>query len=159
MWLANCVYISEVHKIGSLVSKNVLYKLCNKRLKYVKFLKTVYWRSLVNKCKSRYGPVVYGAMGFYLFTGDVGVLLCFCSVGVGVLSSDLARWNYLVELWTVLSGKGRWLFLLLCYTGRIIFPLGFSPDVNVEFLVPLIMESLQTRCSLQRRFPHVCTEY
>ena len=75
MCLANCVYISEIHKIGSLVSKIVLYKLCNKRIKYVKFLKTVYWRSLVNQYKARYRLVVYGAMGFYLFTGDVGVRL------------------------------------------------------------------------------------
>ena len=53
-------------------------------------------------------------MGYYLFTVDAGVRFCFCSVGVGVLSYDLARRNYLVELWTVLSGKERCLFLLLC---------------------------------------------
>jgi len=36
----------------------MLHKLCNKRLKYVKFLKTVYWCALVNKYKSRYRLVV-----------------------------------------------------------------------------------------------------
>jgi len=71
--------------------KCYFFKLCNKRLKCVKFLKTVYWCSLVNKYKSRYRLVVYGAMGFYLFTGDVGVRVCFCSVGVGMLSYDFAR--------------------------------------------------------------------
>jgi hypothetical protein len=90
----------------------IFFKLCNKRLKCVKFLKTVYWCSLVNKYKSRYRLVVYGAMGFYLFTGDVGVRLCFCSVGVGALSYDFARLNYLVELWTVFSGKECCSFLL-----------------------------------------------
>jgi len=69
----------------------MLHKLCNKKLKYVKFLKRYIWCSLVNKYKSRYSLVVFGAMEFYLFTGDVGVRLCFCSVGVGVLSYDLMR--------------------------------------------------------------------
>jgi len=133
-------------------------KLCNKRLKYVKFLKTVYWCSLVNKYKSRYGLVVYCAVGLYLFTGDVGVSLCFCSVGVGVLSYGLVRWNYLVELWTVLSGKGPCLFLLLYCKGRIIFLLGFSPDVNNEFWFRCLW-SPYNRCSLRRRCPYVCTEY
>ena len=84
-----------------------------------KILKTVCWCSLVNKCKSRYRLVVCGVMGYYLFTVDAGVRFCFCSVGVGVLSYDLARRNYLVELWTVLSGKERCLFLLLCCKVRI----------------------------------------
>ena len=39
VWRANCVYVNWIHKTGSLVSKNMLYKLCNKKLKYVKFLK------------------------------------------------------------------------------------------------------------------------
>jgi len=57
-----------------------------------KILKKVYWCSLVNKYKSRYRLVVFGATEFYFFfTGDVGVRLCFCSVGVGVLSYDLTR--------------------------------------------------------------------
>jgi len=43
VWRANCVYISWIYKIGSLFSKKCyFFKLCNKRLKCVKFLKTVY---------------------------------------------------------------------------------------------------------------------
>jgi len=153
VWRASCAYINRIHKIGSLVSKNVLYKLCNKKLKYVKFLETVYWCSLVNKCKSHYRLVVYGAMGFYLFTGDVGIHLCFCSVGVDVLSHEIARWNYLVGLWTVLSGKECCLFLLCC-KGRISFPLGF-----VSWRGSVVYGVLTSRCSLQRRCPYVSTEY
>jgi len=41
--------------------------------------------------ESRYRLVVFGAMGYCIFTGDVGVVLCCCSVGVGLLSNDLAR--------------------------------------------------------------------
>jgi len=77
-------------KLGNCL-ENVLYKLCNKRSKYVKFLKTVYWCSIVNKYKSRYRLFIYGAMGFCLFNGDVEVRLCFCSVVMGALSHDLAR--------------------------------------------------------------------
>ena len=78
-------------KLDQFVSKIVLYNLCNKRFKYVKFLKRyigVHWLTHVS-------PVTLwlfvGVMVFYLFTGDVGVRLCFCSVGVGLLSYVLAR--------------------------------------------------------------------
>jgi len=43
------------------------------------------------KYESRYRLVVFGAMGYCIFTGGVGVLLCCCSVGVGVLSNYIAR--------------------------------------------------------------------
>jgi hypothetical protein len=39
VWRTNCVYNSGTHKIGSLVSDIVLHKLCNKKLKYITFLK------------------------------------------------------------------------------------------------------------------------
>ena len=42
------------------------------------------------KYESHYRLVVFGAMGYCIFTGD-GVRLCCCSVGVGVLPNDLAR--------------------------------------------------------------------
>jgi len=38
-------------------------------------------------------------------------VFCCCSIGVGVLSYDLARRNCPVELWIVLSGNVRCLFL------------------------------------------------
>jgi len=51
----------------------------------------VYSCSPFYKCKSRYCLVVFGAMGYYIITGDFGVRLLLCSVGVGVLSYDVAR--------------------------------------------------------------------
>ena len=39
------------------------------------------------KYESRYRLVVFGAMGYCTFTGDIGVCLCCLSVGVGVLSN------------------------------------------------------------------------
>ena len=45
----------------------------------------------IYKYESRYRLVVFGAMGYCIFTGDVGVRLCCCSMGLGVLSNDLAR--------------------------------------------------------------------
>jgi len=42
------------------------------------------------KYESRYRLVVFGAMGYSIFSGDVGIRLCCYSVGVGVLSNDLA---------------------------------------------------------------------
>jgi len=43
------------------------------------------------KYESTYRLVVFGAMGCCTFTGDVGVRIRCCSMGVGVLSNDLAR--------------------------------------------------------------------
>ena len=56
-----------------------------------KILKPVYWCSPFCKYKSHFCLVVFGAMRYCIFTGDVGVRLCCCSVGVGVLSNDLVR--------------------------------------------------------------------
>ena len=41
--------------------------------------------------ESRNRLVVFGVMGYCTFTLQVGVRLCCCSVGVGVLPNDLAR--------------------------------------------------------------------
>ena len=52
------ISVGEI-KLDNFFEKYVIFfKLCNKRLKCVKFLKTVYWCSLVNKYKSRYRLVL-----------------------------------------------------------------------------------------------------
>ena len=69
-------------------SRKMYYTNCVKKVKICKILNGVLLFTIC-KYESRYRLVVFGAMGYCLFPGDVGVRLCCCSVGVGVLSNDL----------------------------------------------------------------------
>ena len=74
------------------LSRKMYYTNCvKKKFKISKILNGVLLFTIC-KYESRYRLVVLGAMGYCILTGDfVGVRLCSCSVGVGVLSNDLAR--------------------------------------------------------------------
>jgi len=72
------------------LSRKMYYTNCVSKVKICKILKGVLLFTIC-KYESRYHLVVFGAMGYCIFTGDVGEHFCCFSVGVGVLSNDLAR--------------------------------------------------------------------
>ena len=68
------------------LSRKICYTNCVQKVKICKILNGVL---LFTICiyESCYRLVVFGAMGYCIFTGDVGVHLCCCSVEFNLMSS------------------------------------------------------------------------
>jgi len=72
------------------LSCKMYYTNCVHKVKICKILNGILLFTIC-KYESHYCLVVFGDMGYCIFTGDVRVRLCCCSMGVGVLSNDLTR--------------------------------------------------------------------